>query len=543
MSAGCLPVGRVGDDHLPIGAVSAEYLPATGEACLDLVLLHGWGANREIWRPLLGRLRPWANLTLLDIPGLAPGLDIDADALDGLLDAVLAACPPRAVYLGWSLGGQLAIELAHRHPQRVAALVTLASNPRFVAGDGWPGMAPTTFTAFCDSAQADPVATLRRFDSLQSEGAPAPRPLLRDLRRLRGDTAGAPLAALAWLQQLDHRAALAGLPQPRLHLLAEQDALVPAAIAQPLRELAGPDAVVEVIPGACHLLPLTEADQVAAHLRDACERWGLLQLQPSQPPALDKRDVAASFSRAAATYDSVARLQREVGERLLEILGSEPGAGRCVLDLGSGTGHFCEALQRARPGSQYLGLDLAEGMVRYARGHHDGEARWLVADAESLPLASASCDLVFSSLAIQWCPRPALLFAEIARVLRPGGRCVFATLGPGTLAELRAAWAAADHYQHVNDFLPASALAAAAQGVPGLQLRLERHDMRLAYTEVRDLLLELKTLGAHNVNRQRPAGLTPPGALRSMLAAYEAQRKNGLLPASYEVYFGVMDKT
>lgn len=53
--------------------LNQEYLPATQAAELELVLLHGWGSNREIWRPLLASVRGWANVTLFNVPGCAPG--------------------------------------------------------------------------------------------------------------------------------------------------------------------------------------------------------------------------------------------------------------------------------------------------------------------------------------------------------------------------------------------------------------------------------------------------------------------------------------
>ena len=126
--------------------LSSEYLPATAAAEQELVLLHGWGSDRGIWRPLLPLLRPWANITLLDLPGCAPGIDDGtAPQLEQTLAAVLDRAPARAVYVGWSLGGQLAVELAAREPDRVAAVVTVCSNPRFLSEGSWPGMHPAAF--------------------------------------------------------------------------------------------------------------------------------------------------------------------------------------------------------------------------------------------------------------------------------------------------------------------------------------------------------------------------------------------------------------
>ncbi|MCB1678767.1 MAG: malonyl-ACP O-methyltransferase BioC [Halioglobus sp.] len=526
--------------------LATEYLPATRAARQHLVLLHGWGANREIWRPLLVHLRPWADITLVDIPGCAPGLaPSQQPELDAVLAALSACTAGPAVYVGWSLGGQLAIELALRDSARVSAVITICSNPRFVATDTWPGMSGEVFDGFCASAVADPAAALRRFDGLQVAGATRPRALLRQLHsQCRGDGGPGLLAGLDWLRQLDHRAHLPALARSQLHLLAQRDTLVPAAVAPALRALlrAASGAQVIELPACSHVAPLECAPELAARAREFLQRSELLEKTPVKPAARAKQEVADSFSRAAQRYDSAAALQRDVGTQLLENLRHQPLEPARVLDLGCGTGHFFTALDARFPRAQYIGLDLAMGMVIYARGRNGPGGQWLVGDAESLPLAAGSVDLVFSSLALQWCDDLGALFAEIARVLRPGGRCVFATLGPGTLRELRDAWAAVDAYQHVNDFASPAELREIARGVPGLNLSLRVRHYRMQYRRVGELLAELKTLGAHNMNRQRPAGLASRRALQGMLQAYENWRENGRLPASYEVLFGELIK-
>jgi malonyl-CoA O-methyltransferase len=528
-------------------SVQPEYLPATDRPLQDVVLLHGWGCSREIWRPLLVLLRPWANVTLVDIPGLAPGVADCGTELDGVLDAMLSCAPAQAVYIGWSLGGQLAISLAQRSPHRVAALITVCTNPRFVATDAWPGMRAELLHQFRQSAGTDPGKALRRFDSLQVAGASRPREMLRSMQSQRSAEGGSELLpGLQWLAELDLREPCRSLSQPQLHLLGSHDALVPDDLKPELANLLTdcPAAEVAMLEGCTHLAPLEAADRIAAHSFDFLKTQGLMSSgQLCAEQSLAKKDVALSFSRAAQDYDSVAQLQRDVGAALLGHLDTVQGEPEHILDLGSGTGYFSRVLQARFPGSTYYGLDLAEGMVRFSRDAHPDAHHWLVADAEALPLAASSVDLVFSSLAVQWCQRPELLFAELVRVLRPGGRCVFTSLGPGTLRELRTAWGAVDQHQHVNSFLPAEVLRETASRFPQISFSLKARPYRMQYRRVGELLNELKTLGAHNVNRQRPTGLTGRRALQGMVQAYETWREDGLLPASYEVFFGSLEKS
>ncbi len=262
---------------------------------------------------------------------------------------------------------------------------------------------------------------------------------------------------------------------------------------------------------------------------------------PPLPGALpDKRQVAASFSRAASSYDSVAALQRDVGGELLGRLpsGFRP---RRWLDLGCGTGYFSRALNATFPRGHGVALDIAEGMLNHARPL-GGAEHFVAGDAERLPLQDGCCELIFSSLAVQWCADFASVLKEAQRVLQPGGVMAFASLCVGTLDELRESWRAVDGMVHVNRFRPFTAYQqlCAASGLRVVSLARRAHVVY--YPDVRSLTHELKALGAHNLNPGRPGGLTGRARIVALVQAYEQFRQAKGLPATYQVVYGVLEK-
>jgi len=174
---------------------------------------------------------------------------------------------------------------------------------------------------------------------------------------------------------------------------------------------------------------------------------------------LFKQQIANSFSRSASTYNQVAELQRRVADQLISRLPKQPI--NHVVDLGAGTGYALPRLRTNYPDATLLGVDLAEGMLNYIASNRDdaaGELNLICADAENLPFADQSLDLIYSSLSVQWCRDYSKLFDECYRVLKPGGQLHIATLGPKSLWQLRDAWYQVDKGQHVNEFLPLGAV-------------------------------------------------------------------------------------
>ena len=524
-----------------------RYTAKQNQSSVECVLIHGWGASSVIWQDWLPVVCRQCNVTVIDLPGYGGSSLQDYTDIDALLVDCMDSLPQSAVYIGYSLGGMLALKLAERYPERVLAVITLASNAKFVAGANWTqAMAQETFATFYSEVKKNRQAALKRFLGLQSCGAQREVSLLKTLRSLVAGDAPCEetlIQSLQCLSALDNRQLLSSINVPVLQIFAQNDHLVPVSVA---KTVADNDSVsTAVINGAPHCLFVSDGEPAWKIIQDFLLSETIIADKVARN--LDKKQVARSFSKAAATYDSVADLQRRVGRQLQSYLPKV--SAQVVLDLGCGTGFFSEYLQQHYPDSHLIGLDLAEGMVNFARDHHRlYGADWLCGDAENIPLANDSVDVIFSSLAIQWCEDIDALFTEINRVLKPAGVFVVSTLGPRTLFELREAWQAVDNYVHVNQFLPQDVLidSAARAGLFGSMGRrangavfFDEQTITLEYSTLKLLTKELKSLGAHNVNKGRSIGLTGKKGMRAFVQAYERMRnEHNLLPASYQVWFG-----
>jgi malonyl-CoA O-methyltransferase len=256
--------------------------------------------------------------------------------------------------------------------------------------------------------------------------------------------------------------------------------------------------------------------------------------------SIDKRQARRAFEGAAAAYDEAAALQREIADRMLERLDYIRLEPRLILDLGAGTGHAAERLARRYPRARVIALDFALPMLQRARkrGRWLRRPRCVCADVEQLPIADGAVDLVFSNAALQWCTDLEHSFREILRVMRPGGLLMFSTFGPDTLKELRDAWARVDAGPHVGLFADMHDIGDALVHARWADPVMDVDRFVLTYETVRDLMRELKVLGAHNVAQDRSRGLTGKSRLEAMIRAYDTLRSDGRLPATWEVVYG-----
>jgi malonyl-CoA O-methyltransferase len=254
----------------------------------------------------------------------------------------------------------------------------------------------------------------------------------------------------------------------------------------------------------------------------------------------NSKQIAASFSESADTYDQAAVLQREIGDRLFERLDLIRVAPQCIADLGVGTGHFMRLLEKRYRKAHVYGIDRAYGMLRFAREKAPWFTReqFITADAAHLPFMEQSFDFIFSNLALHWCSDLKLVFQEIYRVLKPGGFFIFSTMGPDTLRELRESWRKVDNYSHVNTFLDMHHIGDLMLQTGWQDPVMDMEYLTLNYGDLSGLINDLRMLGVHNNFSGKRKTLTGKTRFKQMVEEYEILRIEGFLPATYEIVYG-----
>ena len=262
---------------------------------------------------------------------------------------------------------------------------------------------------------------------------------------------------------------------------------------------------------------------------------------------VEQRQVRRNFARAAATYDEVAVVQREIGKRMLERLDYVRIEPRRVLDLGCGTGASFAALHQRYPDASLIGLDLSEPMLRAGHAQRS-RLRWLLpflrgsrptllaADAASLPLASQSIGLLWSNLMLHWLDDPLPAFREVHRLLEVEGLLMFSTFGPDTLKELRASFA--DGYEHAQRFTDMHDYGDMLVHCGFADPVMDAEVLTLTYASFDDLVGDLRRSGSGCAMRARRRGLMGRSAWAEARTTYARLMRNGRLPATVEVVYG-----
>ena len=240
------------------------YIESVGQGP-DLVLLHGWGLHAGIWELIAEPLAQYFTLHFIDLPGFGRSpIPNEEYSLSLLTEQVLSVAPEQSHYLGWSLGGVVATQIAIEAPQRVNKLITVASNPRFVQTDGWANaMKANIMDSFCKYLEEDYQGTIIRFLAIQAIGSETQKEDIKKLRDtvfLHGMPASKALrGGLALLNKVDLRDEFMNIKAPMLRLYGRLDSLVPHKTAEEVAMLI-PHSEHKIYPKASHAPFLSHKD-------------------------------------------------------------------------------------------------------------------------------------------------------------------------------------------------------------------------------------------------------------------------------------------
>lgn len=213
------------------------FIDKVGEGPTPLVMLHGWAMHGGVLAPLVDALRDQCTMYVVDLPGHGYSRECGLPLEPRACAAAIAAVTPPAIWLGWSLGGLIALTAALDMPRHVRGLAMLCATPKFVRDDSWThGVDGALIHQLATDLETDYHATLERFLALEAMGSADPRAELRHLRALvfdRGEPDRRVLQeGIGLLETADRRAALPDLAAPSVWIAGRRDRLVPPQAMQ-----------------------------------------------------------------------------------------------------------------------------------------------------------------------------------------------------------------------------------------------------------------------------------------------------------------------
>jgi malonyl-CoA O-methyltransferase len=531
-----------------------------------LVLLHGWGFNRFIWDPILPELNKLFETIPLDLewdrhqgphPGNHEAIIRDPsstaqDAVENLCDWIAKNTPEKAIYLGWSLGGLMAMAMTARYPERVTKLISVCASPSFLKSENWPGIESAQLDLFAAQFRTDPRSWSQKFIQSQLGSVDLSKINLSRFFESKLPELETLNAGLQMLKNIDLRKELAHLKQEKLFIFGRLDRITPEKTSAALLNAKIPKLYCKTLKRAAHIPFLSHSEDFLALIRDF---FGFSNSNR-------KLQIKKSFNEASSTYHDAARLQEECAKKLIDQLPLDFQA-KNILELGCGTGLLTRLLQEKFPDAEITAIDIAEKMLRRTRRFsntgspafaEDDNARensptsqadklkLVCADAESLPFQDKSFDLVISNFTLQWCEL-SNVFRESERVLKNKGHLYFCTLGENTLIELKTSWHQVDQEAHVNEFPSSDSVLNHLKAQPFANPIILDTQAREYYEHPINVITRIKAWGAQNIHSSRPRSLCGKNKFKKFIHFYQKtfQQDTGVY-ASYHTLYGSAQK-
>ena len=526
-----------------------------------LLFIHGWAMSGRVWRYQREQLAADHRIITLDfhghgassVPTTGPTIDDFAADIEALLTRLDLN---RATLVAWSMGVSATLRAFPALRDRIIGLILIGGTPRFTAGDGFPhGLAPDEARGMAIRLKRQYGRTMEAFfREMFAEGEIASdqyQQIVQDI--VKGGNLPEPRVALRSLESLaaaDLRSSLAAVDCPTLLIHGAEDHIcLPGASRYMAEQI--PQAKLELLPGLGHAPFLSRPTQfnnlILKHIESMQKSFHSSPFTLHPSPSIDRNQVRTAFDRHAAEYDSYARVQRRVVERLLTFLAQGDPAPRSVLDIGCGTGMLLRGVAERFPTATLTGIDLAPGMVTATRSALAGRTgtEVLAGDAEQLPFTEGSFDLVVSTSTFQWLENHDTAFSEAYRVLTPGGFFRFALFGARTLHELKESYRSSltCHDRETGDrthrFLASPAVASSLDRAGFSGCRVWSEDEIEHHQDVPTLLRSLKKIGAGNASPDHAQGLAGRRVMLTMMQLYKENfGRDGTIPATYEVIYG-----
>jgi malonyl-CoA O-methyltransferase len=257
---------------------------------------------------------------------------------------------------------------------------------------------------------------------------------------------------------------------------------------------------------------------------------------------LDFKRLRRQFAKSAQTYPAGAVINQEIGARLIEHINHLQLSPKRILGIGCGTGNNAFEVTAAFPGAQIIGIDYSLSMLQKAISNHHVH-HFINAQGTALPIANQSIDMVFINMTMLWIEDLDTLFEEVKRVLIPGGIFLFATLGSGTLFELKESWQAVDDLPHIHEFLEMQDLGDLLMRHQFSDVVMDMDQIVFHYGELSQLAQDLTNNCLRNNLRHRKKSLTTPRQWKMVSDYYQRFfSRNNQIPATFEVIFGCSHK-
>lgn len=262
---------------------------------------------------------------------------------------------------------------------------------------------------------------------------------------------------------------------------------------------------------------------------------------------IDKSFKRKIFNRSANSYDKFSMLQNEVSDNLFDRLIKIQLNPKLILDLGCGTGRNGQILSSIYKQAEIVNYDFSENMLLQARHKQinlidnileTNRPSFICGDIENLVFPKKIFDIVWSTNSLQWCNDLPTTFKNIGSILKPNGLFIFTTFGPKTLYELRNITKEISSFKKTNDFIDTSSIKNILINEGFSNPVVESEDISLKYNSIKNLFLELKSIGATSGLMTKKIGLTGKSFLKNIEEGYENYKYKGKYCATYEVIYG-----